>query len=335
MSALPAISVCIPTYNRASLIGDAIESILQQYILPTEIIIVDNASSDNTEEIIKSFQSPILKYYRNQVTIGMCANWNKCLSLSSSECEIVTILHDDDWYFDKTTIDRVLSLFKKNSNASIVYSNSAKTNDAQVLRFDDGFIQNGYNKYTQGKEAALYVYKRGQLPCSSTFYRRSLALKCGGFSETYSYCCDEEFNSRMALEGDVVYHDHPFASYRRHSGHTMYDAWLKADFLKQYYESKIQMGKNAGLSEEEISKEVIRGLSRTLLSSSHMAFLHGRADTSRALHRSLLSLNPAQYMKLNNLKYLILHYIPKSYILYSLFRKYFKASRFDKTSVGH
>ena len=333
MNVLPTISVCIPTYNRAELIGDAIESILQQYILPTEIIIVDNASSDNTEEIIKSFQSPILKYHRNQFTIGMCANWNKCIFLSSSECEIVTILHDDDWYFDKITIDRVLRLFKINSNASIVYSDSAKTNDAQVLRSDDAFIQNGYNKYTQGKEAALYVYKRGQLPCSSTFYRRSLALKCGGFSETYSYCCDEEFNSRMALEGDVVYHNHPFASYRRHSGHTMYDAWLKTDFLKQYYESKIQMGKTAGLSEKEISEEVTLGVAKVLLTSSHMAFLHGRVDTARALHRSLFGFKPAEYIKLNNLKYLILHYIPKSYILYSSFRKYFKASRSDKTSV--
>lgn len=335
MSASPSISVCIPTYNRAGLIGDAIKGILEQSVLPNEIIIVDNASSDETETVVSDFNSPIINYYRNPVTIGMCTNWNKCLSLSSNKSEIVTVLHSDDWYFDKTTIERVIKLFNQNFNASVVYSNSAKESDVPVLNVDDAFIQNSCCKYSLGEEAALHVYKKGQLPCSSTFYKRSLALNCGGFSETYSYCCDEEFNSRMALLGDVVYHDHPFASYRRHSGHTMYTAWLNNDFIRQYYNSKIQMGKNAGFSEEKISKEITRDVAAVLLASSSMAFQHGRADTARALHRNMFKFKPDEYMKFNSLKHLIVHHIPIFHFLHRLFKKALTVSRSVKSRNQH
>lgn len=60
----PSFSLIIPTYNRAHLIGRTIESCLNQTYPHFEVIVVDDGSTDNTEEVIASFQSPKIKYYK-------------------------------------------------------------------------------------------------------------------------------------------------------------------------------------------------------------------------------------------------------------------------------
>lgn len=319
MSSTPTISVCIPTYNRAHLLGDAIRSVLRQRVLPKEVIVCDNFSDDDTEKVLRGFNSPIIKYYRNDCNLGMCGNFNKCLELASGD--IVTLLHSDDWYPEANTIKRVVGIFAENSDASIVYSDAARPQDSAV---DSPISIASYHRYRKGIEAAQHVYRRGQSPCSSTFYCHSFTLSCGGFDQKFSTCCDEEFNSRMSLKGDVIYSRIPFAVYRRHPGHLMYDSWLRSDFLQQYFDSRMQMGLNAGLSEAVIRNEIVERISETLLTSSHMAFRHRRVDAARKLHRSVLKLAPQKYRMIKNLKILLLHYLPCSYYPYMSTRSFYR-----------
>lgn len=313
------ISVCIPTYNRAELIADAIRSVLIQGCTPKELIICDNASTDGTEDVVAKFNSAIILYYRNKRNIGMCRNFNKCLEVASGD--IVTLLHSDDWYVDDTVLERVGHIFQENPDAAIVYSASAQMDERCKKASDES---SNYELYKCGIEAAQHVYRRGQLPCSSTFYCHSFALACGGFDQKFSTCCDEEFNSRMSLKGDVIYSKIPFAAYRRHPGHLMYDSWLRFDFLQQYFDSRMQMGLNAGLSEAVIRTEITERISETLLTSSHMAFRHRRVDAARKLHQSILKLAPQKYRRIKNLKMLLLHYFPCSYYPYMLARSFYR-----------
>jgi len=86
------LSICIPTYNRAEYIGEAIESILQQ-ITPdikdkVEICISDNASTDNTEKIVKKYQEKnICKiiYHKNEKNIGADRNFLKVIEIANGE----------------------------------------------------------------------------------------------------------------------------------------------------------------------------------------------------------------------------------------------------------
>ena len=62
-----AISVVIPTYNRAHLIKESLQSVLDQTLEPYEIIVVDDFSTDGTEKVVASINSPLIKYVKNQL----------------------------------------------------------------------------------------------------------------------------------------------------------------------------------------------------------------------------------------------------------------------------
>ena len=67
----PIVSVCIPTYNRASLLTGAIESVLSQTFHDFTLLIVDNASEDETEAVVQSFDDSRIMYVRNARNIGV------------------------------------------------------------------------------------------------------------------------------------------------------------------------------------------------------------------------------------------------------------------------
>lgn len=82
---MPKISVCIPTYNSGEFLSEAIQSVLDQSFQNFELIISDNASEDNTTEIVNAFNDSRIQYYRNKKNIGMYENFNHCLDLAEGE----------------------------------------------------------------------------------------------------------------------------------------------------------------------------------------------------------------------------------------------------------
>jgi glycosyltransferase involved in cell wall biosynthesis len=83
----PLISIFIPVYNREKLIGETIESAINQTYKNIEIIIVDNNSTDKTWEILKSYsqKDKRIKIYRNEENIGPVRNWRRCFEYAQGE----------------------------------------------------------------------------------------------------------------------------------------------------------------------------------------------------------------------------------------------------------
>jgi len=88
----PILSICIPTYNRAEYIGEAIESVLDQITPDTqdkvEICISDNASTDNTEKIVKNYQRKKkcnIVYHKNEENLGADNNFLKVIDIANGE----------------------------------------------------------------------------------------------------------------------------------------------------------------------------------------------------------------------------------------------------------
>lgn len=81
----PKISILMPCYNNADYVGEAIESILNQTYQNFELIVLDDCSSDNSAEVIKSFTDKRIVYHRNEQNAGLANNLNIGLQMASGE----------------------------------------------------------------------------------------------------------------------------------------------------------------------------------------------------------------------------------------------------------
>lgn len=97
------ISVIIPTYNRADTIKRAIESVIIQGEIVTEIIVVDDGSTDKTKDIIECINDTRIKYINNDKQMGACASRN--VGIQNSSNEIIAFQDsDDEWHSNKLSI---------------------------------------------------------------------------------------------------------------------------------------------------------------------------------------------------------------------------------------
>lgn len=87
-------SILIPTYNASSLLKTTIESILKQSFEDYEIIVSDDCSTDNTEEVVKSFNDTRIRFYKSQVNLGYGKNLQRCYEKASGDI-IFLMGHDD------------------------------------------------------------------------------------------------------------------------------------------------------------------------------------------------------------------------------------------------
>ena len=92
---VPRVSVCVPTYNSADSIERCVTSVLEQSFGDFECLVVDNASTDNTLEVLRRFDDPRLRVVRNDTNIGMTGNHNKLIALARGE--LIQFVHSDDW----------------------------------------------------------------------------------------------------------------------------------------------------------------------------------------------------------------------------------------------
>jgi glycosyltransferase involved in cell wall biosynthesis len=96
---MPQITVCIPTYNRAHFLRESIPSVLAQTYTDLQILVSDNASTDNTAEVVASFQDTRIVYYRQAENIGLTGNLRSVIERAiKANTEYVAILSDDDLF---------------------------------------------------------------------------------------------------------------------------------------------------------------------------------------------------------------------------------------------
>ena len=105
----PTVSVIIPTYNRAHLIGRAIQSVLNQTYRDFEIIVVDDGSTDNTEEVIKSFSDERIRYIKHKENKGAAAARNTGIKTARGKF-IAFQDSDDEWLPEK--LEKQMKVFE-------------------------------------------------------------------------------------------------------------------------------------------------------------------------------------------------------------------------------
>jgi len=205
------ISICIPTFNRSKLLEKAIKSVLSQLDQKTEVIILDDASKDDTQSVVSKYtcNNKCIKYYRNKINMGIFGNFNKCLELAKGEW--IKFLNDDD-ALSSGAVDLLLRVVRYkdiiNNNVGLIVGTSKK-----------GRTNFPVNKVLYGEDVLnfLLIYSN-QIGCpSNVVIKKSVVDKHNlKFNENKSWAEDYIFFINVLKHSNMFVVDHPLAYVYEH-----------------------------------------------------------------------------------------------------------------------
>ena len=210
-----SVSVILPTFNGQKYIAEAIESALAQTLAPHEIIVVDDGSTDGTENIVRGYGSKV--HYIYQENKGVSGAYNTGIAVASGNY-IAFLEHDDVWAPEKNASQ--VQCFEADGQLCMVFSpvlivEEGKPSKRNVVNLDDG-----------GGEVtfAAFFARNRVLNCSTVMIRRSVLEDIGDFREDLPLSFDYDLWLRIAAKHRVVCHSKPLATYRIHSNNQSRDA---------------------------------------------------------------------------------------------------------------
>lgn len=113
------VSICIPTFNAARWILDCLNSALAQSYQRLEILVVDDASTDDTVALVRSIMDERVRLIINEENIGLTRNWNRCVEMSRGSF-VKFLFHDDTLY--PHCIEKMMQVFATHNGLGLVFS---------------------------------------------------------------------------------------------------------------------------------------------------------------------------------------------------------------------
>lgn len=200
------VSIALLTYNRKDCLERSINSILKQTHKNFELLINDDRSSDQTEEICRKFESQDtrVKYYKNKVNRKYAGNSNEAIIRAKSE--FVAIVHDGDEY-DETMIEKWVKKMVQYPSSSLAFCGNYVMNHSWEI--DKTNIHN-YPEFSKGKDLLREMLLRFASPIwGIVMVRKSSIIQLGYFDETKPRLTDVDMWLRLLKEYDVVYINEP------------------------------------------------------------------------------------------------------------------------------
>jgi len=209
----PLVSICIPTYNRADMIGMAVESALNQSYRNIEVIVVDNASSDSTDDVISCYKDERLRYEKNPENLGLFGNFNRCIELARGR--YIHILHSDD-YIDPEFTRTCIQFLESHQNVAMTFSSIiilCKDVQKRIELSEENIIfpaPEGFNEI---------LTRRNFINCPTVMMRREVYDNVGRYSCEYPYAADLLMWLKISKRYDIAY-IHDAALYYRQGEHS-------------------------------------------------------------------------------------------------------------------
>jgi glycosyltransferase involved in cell wall biosynthesis len=223
---MPKITVIIPNYNHANFLEKRIQSVLDQTYQDFEVILLDDASTDHSRDILQAYaQHPrVHKVIFNPVNTKIpFKQWNK--GLREARGEYIWIAESDD-YADPRLLEKLILPLEAHPNIGVSYCQSWKVDEAdRVLasmqdwtdRLDrdhwaTSYINSGIDECRQ------YLCFQSTIPnASAVLFRRSVYEQIGGADESFRLSGDWLLWAKMLLASDIAFTSEPLNYFRTHS----------------------------------------------------------------------------------------------------------------------
>jgi GT2 family glycosyltransferase len=186
----PLVSVVIPTYNQAEFLVEAIQSVLDQTYQNFEIIVVNDASTDDTDEVVEQFTDPRLTYIVHGKNLRLSATRNT--GIKASKGEIIFLLDSDD-YFHTEKLQRHVEFLEKHPEIGVSYNARFELNHSSTT------IREMWRPPLSVDLKDLIL--GFPFSPSDTVVRRDWMFKVGLFDPEVGTAEDTDFPCRLALAG--------------------------------------------------------------------------------------------------------------------------------------
>jgi glycosyltransferase involved in cell wall biosynthesis len=244
----PLITIAIPTFNRAALLRGCVQSALSQTYGNIEILVSDNASTDDTEEVLREFDDKRLRVLRQETNIGLLPNWNACVAAARGE--YLVLLSDDDricpWF-----LERCVDVAGKQSQVPILValsdlrlSSSGRIIPARTSRRIGSGLRNGIDVLLEFLRDEIIVTM-----CSVILRTETLRLR-GGIPLDLPSTADVGAWAPLLLEGKVGFVNEACATYNFHVNsetarlsvaQVLSDGWKVANLISRNADERIEV----------------------------------------------------------------------------------------------
>ncbi|MFA5131373.1 MAG: glycosyltransferase [Patescibacteria group bacterium] len=205
------VSIIICTYNRANYIAKALDSILMQTYQNYEVLVVDDASSDNTEEVVKKYlpQDARIKYFKNSNNLGIARSRNKGVGLAQGE--YIAMLDSDDYWLSADKLAKQIAVLELDKAVGLIGTGiiCIDENDKEIKK--DIFAVGDYDIRSR-------ILAKNQFMQSSVVFRKEAYKLAGGYQEKFIVC--EDLDLWLAIGNKYKFANliEPMVAYRLHSG---------------------------------------------------------------------------------------------------------------------
>lgn len=226
----PKVSICVPTYNRKDYLRETIDSIFIQTYKDYEVIIVDDGSTDGTDDMLKNFGLPI-RYYR-QENQGDAAARNKLIELAQSK--YITFIDSDDLLI-YDAIEKMMNVMEAEGGEVIIYG--------PYQRIDqDGNIYGRFKRKQYSGYITKYLFQNIFVYSCGSMFPKKVLETAGGFDSSLPVCSDYDLWLRLSLKYSFVALEEPTFKRRRHTGNisalSTENRILELKVLERFYYEK-------------------------------------------------------------------------------------------------
>ena len=223
---MPALTVAITTFNRARYLERAIRSVLAQEFADFELLILDNSSTDGTDELIRSIQDRRLRHIRHApCNISRSRN----IGVREAAGGLLAFLDDDDEWLPNKLHHQAAVFRSGDDRLGLVYGG--------FVRFDDrGREFEMHRPVLEGRVLLSLLWQKDAFTgsASNPVLRTAIVRRLGGYDEGLTTSEDWELYLRLAEQYDVKYVPHVVLRIRRHTGARLGDRIDDARKLEEH-----------------------------------------------------------------------------------------------------
>ncbi len=192
------VSVIIPTYNRQDKLLKSINSVLEQTYSNIELIIVDDASTDNTRELVESIKDDRVRYICLSQNMGAAGARNEGVKAATSN---VIAFHDSDDVWRPDKLEKQMDYLKKNPEYVMVYCAYQYHKEDMTLRMPP--------EKCEGTEGCIFPWLliRNTIGTPTVVMKKDVFMELGGFNSNLRCLEDWEFAVRLSEKHSIGYVD--------------------------------------------------------------------------------------------------------------------------------